>query len=103
MLCLNEELGRHRNSSRTCDLCTCECKSVEHVLWECSEYIHVAFIRNLINYFCVTTISIGINWPVETVGTRAPNILYTVRRIYIYIACTFGMHNKLSQLILYLE
>ena len=37
---LNEELGRHssRNSSKACVFCECECESVEHVLWECSEY-----------------------------------------------------------------
>ena len=35
---LNEELGRHntRNSSKACFFC--EYESVEHVLWECSEY-----------------------------------------------------------------
>ena len=35
---LNKELGRHntRNSSKVCFFC--ECESVEHVLWECSEY-----------------------------------------------------------------
>ena len=35
---LNEELGRHstRNNSKICVFC--ECESVEHVLWECSEY-----------------------------------------------------------------
>ena len=42
---LNEELGRHS----TRNIVKCECKSVEHVLWECSEYsgIHEEFIRNL--------------------------------------------------------
>ena len=46
---LNEELGRHstRNNSKACVFC--ECESVKHVLWECSEYssIHKEFIRNL--------------------------------------------------------
>ena len=48
---LNEELGRHssRNSSKACVFCECECESVEHVLWECSEYssIRKQFIKNL--------------------------------------------------------
>ena len=48
---LNEELGRHssRNSSKACFFCECECESVEHVLWECSEYssIRKEFIKNL--------------------------------------------------------
>ena len=48
---LNEELGRHstRNSSKVFFFCECEYKSVEHVLWECSEYssIRKEFIRNL--------------------------------------------------------
>ena len=49
---LNEELGRHssRNSSKACFFfCECECESVEHVLWECSEYssIRKEFIGNL--------------------------------------------------------
>ena len=48
---LNEELGRHssRNSSKACVFCECECESVEHVLWECSEYssIRKEFIKNL--------------------------------------------------------
>ena len=37
---LNEELGRHstRNNSKACVVCLCECESVEHVLWKCSEY-----------------------------------------------------------------
>ena len=37
---LNEVLGRHntRNNGKVCFLCECECESVEHVLWECSEY-----------------------------------------------------------------
>ena len=49
--CLNEKLGRHssRNSSKACFFCECECKSVEHVLWECSEYSSICkeFIGNL--------------------------------------------------------
>ena len=50
---LNEELGRHssRNSSKAYFFfCECECESVEHVLWECSEYssIHKEFIKNLV-------------------------------------------------------
>ena len=48
---INEELGRHntRNSSKACFFCGCECESIEHVLWECSEYssIRKEFIRNL--------------------------------------------------------
>ena len=34
---LNEELGRHstRKNSKACVFC--ECESVEHVLWKCSE------------------------------------------------------------------
>ena len=48
---LIEELGRHssRNSSKACFFCECECESVEHVLWECSEYssIRKEFIGNL--------------------------------------------------------
>ena len=48
---LNEELGRHstRNSSKACYFNECECESVEHVLWECSEYSSIIkeFIRNL--------------------------------------------------------
>ena len=48
---LNEELGRHntRNSSKACLFCECECESVEHVLWECSEYRSICkeFITNL--------------------------------------------------------
>ena len=48
---LNEELGRHssRNSSKACVFCEYECESVEHVLWECSEYssIRKEFIKNL--------------------------------------------------------
>ena len=48
---LNEELGRHssRKSSKACVFCECECESVEHVLWECSEYssIRKEFIGNL--------------------------------------------------------
>ena len=48
---LNEELGRHssRNSSKAGVFCECECESVEHVLWECSEYssIRKEFIGNL--------------------------------------------------------
>ena len=46
---LNEELGRHssRNSSKACVFC--ECESVEHVLWECSEYssIRKESLKNL--------------------------------------------------------
>ena len=40
----NKELGRHstRNNSKICVFC--ECESVEHVLWECSEYREL--IRN---------------------------------------------------------
>ena len=48
---LNEELGRHntRNSSKACFFCECEYESVEHVLWECSEYSSICreFIKNL--------------------------------------------------------
>ena len=48
---LNAELGRHssRDSSKACFFYECECESVEHVLWECSEYssIRKEFIRNL--------------------------------------------------------
>ena len=51
---LNEELGRHtcsnRNSSKACFFfCECEYRSVEHVLWECSEYSSIGeeFIGNL--------------------------------------------------------
>ena len=48
---LNEELGRHntRNSSKACFFCECKCESVEHALWECSDYssIRKEFIRNL--------------------------------------------------------
>ena len=48
---LNEELGRHntRNKSKACLFCECECESVEHVLWECSEYssIRKELIGNL--------------------------------------------------------
>ena len=35
----NEDLGRHscRNSSKAFFFCECECESVEHVLWKCSE------------------------------------------------------------------
>ena len=49
---LNEELGRHssRNSSKACFFfCECECESVEHVFWECSEYSSICkeFIGNL--------------------------------------------------------
>ena len=48
---LNEELGRHssRNSSKACVFCECECESVEHVLWECSEYSSICkeFKKNL--------------------------------------------------------
>ena len=44
-----EELGRHstRNNIKACVFC--ECESVEHVLWECSEYssIHKKFMSNL--------------------------------------------------------
>ena len=47
---LNEELGRHstRNNSKACVFCKCVCESVEHVLWECSEYsnIHKKFINS---------------------------------------------------------
>ena len=37
---LNEELGRHitRNISKACVFCNCDCRSVEHVLWECPAY-----------------------------------------------------------------
>ena len=55
---LNEELGRHstRNSNKACVFCECECESVEHVLWECSEYSSCkeficSFDRILQNYF----------------------------------------------------
>ena len=34
---LNEELGRHRGI-KECELCGNECKSVSHVMWECSAY-----------------------------------------------------------------
>ena len=48
---LNEELGRHstRNRSIVFFSCECECKSVEHILWECSEHSSIPkeFIRNL--------------------------------------------------------
>ena len=37
---LNEELGRHggREGKLECTLCGAECKSVVHVLWECTAY-----------------------------------------------------------------
>ena len=37
---LNEELGRHSDGDGRvqCTLCGAECKSVVHVLWECSSY-----------------------------------------------------------------
>ena len=49
---LNEELGRHSSSSssKACFFfCECECESVEHVLWECSEYSSICkeFIGNI--------------------------------------------------------
>ena len=48
---LNEELGRHNTRNNLIVRLVfffCECESVEHVLWECSEYssIHKEFIRN---------------------------------------------------------
>ena len=27
-----------RNNSKACVFCECECESVEHVLWKCSEH-----------------------------------------------------------------
>ena len=41
---LNEELGRHRKNIKACVFY--EYESIEHVLWECSEYssIHREFI-----------------------------------------------------------
>ena len=54
---LNEELGRHSTrNSKACFFCECECESVEHVLWECSEYssIRKKFIRNLDDWFSNT-------------------------------------------------
>ena len=57
---LNEELGRHNTGNNSkAFFCECECESVEHVLWECSEYsnIHKEFIRYLEgflqNEFCL--------------------------------------------------
>ena len=48
---LNEELGRHRGRVGKSEyvLCGAECKSVVHVLWECSAYsnIRVTFVEKL--------------------------------------------------------
>ena len=48
---LNEEPGRHSNKTvvKFAFFCECECLSVEHDLWECSEYsgIREEYIRNL--------------------------------------------------------
>ena len=56
---LNEEVGRHtcitRTNGKACFFffffffCECECESVEHALWECSEYSSICeeFIKNL--------------------------------------------------------
>ena len=45
------KLGRHntRGVSRACVLRSCECESVEHVLWECSAYSNIrsVFINSL--------------------------------------------------------
>ena len=50
---LNEELGRHntKNSSKFCFFFVSVSESVEHVLWECSEYssIHKKF-KNLVGF-----------------------------------------------------
>ena len=49
---MNEELHVGRNSTRDSSLklffCECKCKSVELVLWACSEYSNIRkeFIRN---------------------------------------------------------
>ena len=42
---LNEELGRH-STRKSRVFCDCGSESVEHVLWECSEYS--SFVRNLL-------------------------------------------------------
>ena len=53
---LNEELGRHitRNVSKACVFCNCDCKSVEHVLWECPAYSNnrSVFINSLSKILC---------------------------------------------------
>ena len=57
---LNEELCRHntRNNGKACFFCEYECESVEHVLWECSEYssIRKELLEILMGFYRTTFI-----------------------------------------------